>query len=86
MSKTKISSKGQVIIPANIREKYDLKKGTQLEWQPVNYDTILIRKVTPRKKMSGEEWVKATAGMFKGVWKDVDIVEYVRDQRDRGYD
>jgi AbrB family looped-hinge helix DNA binding protein len=30
--RTVISSKGQVIIPAEVRERYGLKKGTQATW------------------------------------------------------
>jgi AbrB family looped-hinge helix DNA binding protein len=45
----KITSKGQVTIPQEIRERYGLLPGTEVEFE-VEGDSVLIRKARGRKR------------------------------------
>ncbi len=84
MSKTKVSSRGQTVIPKEIRTRYGIKKGSHIEWTPVDAHTITVRKDIPNmKKMSWTEWLDKAYGLHKEIWEGVDPVEYVREQRRR---
>jgi AbrB family looped-hinge helix DNA binding protein len=39
--RTTVSSKGQVVIPAELREKFDLEKGTAATWSEENGRLVL---------------------------------------------
>lgn len=43
-STTKVSSKGQVVIPANVRKAANLKKGEKLLAIAIN-DTVILKKI-----------------------------------------
>ena len=53
-STTKISSKGQVVIPANVRKAANLKKGERILAIAIN-DTVVLKKVVDK---SFEETLK----------------------------
>ncbi len=53
-STTKVSSKGQVVIPANVRKAASLKKGERILAIAIN-DTIVLKKIVDR---SFEETMK----------------------------
>ncbi len=53
-STTKVSSKGQVVIPANVRKAASLKKGEKILAIAIN-DTIILKKIVDR---SFEETMK----------------------------
>ncbi len=55
---TKITSKGQTVVPSHLRRKYELTGGSRLEW----IDTGEILKVIPVKK----DVMKALRGCAKG--------------------
>jgi len=58
--KTHVSSKGQVVIPQEIRERLHLKEGSELDVE-VEDDRLVLRKAkAPR------EW-RSWQGRFKGV-------------------
>ncbi len=46
-STTKVSSKGQVVIPANVRKAASLKKGERILAIAIN-DTIVLKKIVDR--------------------------------------
>lgn len=79
MSKTKVSSRGQTVIPALIRKKYGLSEGSRVEWIPWNVDSVIIRKVTKKPKASWGEWANTMYGLHKEVWNGVDPVKHTRD-------
>lgn len=83
MSKTKISSKGQTVIPAPMRQRYGLKKGQELEWQPLDADSMIVRKAGTETKMSWSVWLQKVGKLDKSVWEGVDPVQYVKEQRHR---
>lgn len=43
MDKTKISSRGQTVIPRYLRKRYGLREGTRVEWLPLSSDSLLVR-------------------------------------------
>lgn len=50
MSKTKISSRGQTVIPKEIRKQYRLREGIHIEWVPFGEDSFIARTPSTRKK------------------------------------
>ena len=58
MYTAKVSAKGWVVIPKPLREKYGLKKGTQV--QVVDYGSVLALMPLP------DDPVEALHGMLKG--------------------
>jgi len=74
--RAKITSKGQITIPARVRRKLRLEPGQVLEFDEnapflkavkvfdskAMYDTIGSRRETPGVAESGEEWLEATRG------------------------
>ena len=73
MSNTIISDKYQVVIPKAVREKANLKRGQILHVYPVDDGSVLL---TPQKK-----WPDDYIGMDKDIWKNIDVVEYLRNER-----
>ena len=53
-----VSAKGCVVIPKDLREKYDLKKGTRV--QVLDYDDLLVLVPLP------DDPVEALHGMLEG--------------------
>jgi AbrB family looped-hinge helix DNA binding protein len=62
--KVRISSKGQIVIPKNIREALNLRKGEELILMPMD-EGILMKRPSPRSK--------GLRGLLKGL--DVDLEE-----------
>lgn len=78
MNKTKISSRGQTVIPLAIRKQYGLRTGSYLEWQPMNTRTIIVRHATRKQSSTNwSEWARTLRGLGKEIWEDIDPVEYV---------
>lgn len=57
MGKSMVTTKGQVVIPAEIRKKLHITKGTVMQIQE-DGDKIIMRPITA-------EYIKSLAGMFK---------------------
>ena len=81
---TKMTTKGQVVIPAGIREELDLSEGTQLVVSRMG-DLVLMKKISitdPKKEF--EELTKRGSAFAKkkGVKNDNDVVKRI--QRGRG--
>ncbi len=59
-STTKVSSKGQVVIPANVRKAASLKKGEKILAIAIN-DTIVLKKIVDKsfKETLKPVWEKA---------------------------
>jgi AbrB family looped-hinge helix DNA binding protein len=53
-----ISSKGQVVIPADVREELNLKPGTRLSLQR-DGQTLILRPITP-------EYIRSLVGITQG--------------------
>lgn len=51
--KVKMSSKGQIVIPGEIREKYGYRKGTELILKPLDENRILLERVPTLSEFFG---------------------------------
>ena len=58
--RTVISSKGQVVIPAELREQLGLDKGTQATWREENGNLVLVRG-RPHTRVAALRGVPVTA-------------------------
>jgi len=77
MSKTKVTSKGQVTIPKDIRESLGIESGDELEFVEGEHGTVTVRKIPPPRNF--HEW--------RGFLKDLegrstdDLMEELRGRR-----
>lgn len=71
MSKTTVSSKYQVVIPKEVRKRANLREGQELQVYLVEDNIVL----TPQKK-----WPDDYIASLKDVWKDVDVVAYLKEE------
>ena len=69
-----VSSKYQIVIPREAREKLDLKAGDKLIIK-ANDEKIVIY---PQPK----NYAKYALGLGKEIWQDIDATEYVRKERE----
>jgi len=72
MSTTRMSSKGQVVLPKAVRERLRLRPGARLE-VAVNGRAIVLREVGSVSE--------ALAGLGREIWRGIDAVKYVRKER-----
>lgn len=70
----KISSKYQIFIPREVREKLNLKAGNKLIIKANNEKIIIY----PQPK----NYAKYALGLGKEIWQGIDATEYVRKQRE----
>ncbi len=73
MTSAKLSSKNQIVIPKDARNKIGIQAGDEL--------IVLVREdrieLVPRPK----NYTHATLGLGRDVWKGIDAVDYVRGER-----
>jgi len=70
----KISSKYQIVIPREVREKLNLKAGDKLIIETNNKKIIIY----PQPK----NYAKYALGLGKEIWKGIDATEYVRKEKE----
>ena len=80
---TKMTTKGQVVIPAEIREELDLSEGTQLVVSRMG-DLVLMKKISitdPKKEF--EELTKKGSDFArkKGIKNEDDVVKRIHKSR-----
>ena len=64
--KTRISSKGQIVIPKEIRERYGFEKGVEVVIKPVNETKLIIERVPRLSELFGVfKEAKMTEVLFK---------------------
>ena len=68
-----VSSKYQIVIPREAREKLDLKAGDKLIIKANNEKIIIY----PQPK----SYAKYSLGLGKEVWQRIDATEYVKKER-----
>ena len=71
---TKVSSKYQIVIPRDAREKLNLKVGDKLIIKSNNEKIIIY----PQPK----SYAKYALGLGKEIWQGIDATEYVRKERE----
>jgi len=69
----KVSSKYQIVIPREVREKLNLKTGDKLIIKANNEKIIIY----PQPK----SYAKYSLGLGKEIWQGVDTTEYVKKER-----
>ena len=69
----KVSSKYQIVIPREVREKLNLKTGDKLIIKANNEKIIIY----PQPK----SYAKYSLGLGKEIWQGVDAIEYVKKER-----
>jgi AbrB family looped-hinge helix DNA binding protein len=74
MLKSKLSTKGQFVIPDEIREEMGLKPGTEIIVQRLDKMNILLTPVP-------QDPIKALRGLTKGMFEE-DAVTLIRKSRD----
>jgi AbrB family looped-hinge helix DNA binding protein len=74
---TKVSHKFQVVIPKDIREFLGISKGDTLQVYKKNHE-IVMKKAEIKKPLS----LKNLKGLGKEIWKDIDVEEYIRKERE----
>lgn len=80
MTKTTISSKGQIVIPKHFRDRYGLKRGTVLELTELDEEGgLVINKPLATEPISWVDWIKKARGLHKEIWAGVDPVQYTHD-------
>ena len=67
MTETLVSSKGQVVIPKKMREKYGLKPGQRLRVVPHKEGILLKPSLSTRE----------LRGLMKEAWKNVNLDEII---------
>jgi AbrB family looped-hinge helix DNA binding protein len=73
MFEIKITSKGQLVIPKTLREKYNLKKGTRAKIIETK-DGILIKSILE------PPW-NGLRGLMKTDWKDQDLNQLIKEAK-----
>ena len=79
---TKMSSKGQIVIPQSLRDELDLKEGESFAIIG-NNDTILLKKINiPSEKEMFEKLNKwGTELAKKNSWKEEDVQSIIKKRR-----
>ena len=78
MSKTKVTSKGQVTIPKEIRESLGIKVGDEIDFVKDERGIVTVRKY--REPGSFHKWIGYAKDVFPGMSTD-DVMEMLRGRR-----
>ena len=80
---TKVTSKGQVVIPSEIRKELDLKEGSQLVVSRMG-ELVLMRKISipdPKKEFRNLTKVGSAFAKKKGIRSEADVVARIHKSR-----
>ncbi len=77
MPYTKVSHKFQVVIPKEVRESLGISQGDKLEVYGKNHE-VIMKKSKVKKPLT----LKNLKGLGKEIWKEVDIEDYIKKQRE----
>lgn len=75
MSRATVSTRGQLVIPRKLREKYGIKSKSQVEWLDMGNGLALIP--------IAEDPVKATRGILKGKDLVESLLKMKKEERER---
>lgn len=71
---TKVSAKGQVVIPKSVREELDWPPGTRLEVEKVGGAVTLRPAAPPRRKLTLDEFI-ARRPVYEGPAKTLEEID-----------
>jgi AbrB family looped-hinge helix DNA binding protein len=74
MTKIRVNSRNQIVIPAEAREKLGIKPGDNLILDIGNHSILIIRET--------ENHTEELRGLGKEVWADIDTDEWLQQERD----
>ena len=74
MTKVRLSSKNQIVVPAKARKQLGLKPGDTLLVHVREKSIVLIPEP--------EDYVESLRGLGKHVWADIDTDEWLRSERE----
>lgn len=77
MAKLKLSSKNQIVVPAQVRQRLKLKQGSSVDMYPIDENRALLIK---EPKNGG--YAQSLRGLGKEVWEDLGGSEkYLQNER-----
>ncbi len=75
MSKTTLSSKNQIVVPKEVREKLKLVPGAKISIYPVDDNHAILTR-------QSEDYVKSLRGLGKEVWQALGGADkYIKEER-----
>ena len=74
MDKSVVTAKGQIVIPARLRRKYGIKKGTPVSFSEHN-GTIVVQPLT-------DEFIRSLQGIAR-TWGKGDLMKTLMDEKKR---
>lgn len=74
MARVRVSQKFQIAVPSEVRRKLGIRAGDTLIIDVRGEHAVLLREP--------EDWAEKFHGLHREVWTDVDIDEYIRDERE----
>ena len=84
LATTRMSSKGQIVIPESIRKRLNLKKGSQFVVMG-NEDVVILKAISTPSMDDFEDLIRLARQQAKNVnLKRTDIARAVKAARDRG--
>jgi len=78
--KLRVSTKGQVVIPEDIRKKYNITPGTELTIRPLDETKLIIERVPKLSELFGLLGNVATSDILNKLRKDESKVERERQE------
>ena len=77
MAKVKISSKNQIVIPSEVRERLQVKKGSELLLYAIDDNTAMVVKHPPKG-----HYAESMLGVGKEIWDELGGVDkYLKEER-----
>ena len=76
MMTTKLSSKGQIVIPIEIRERYSMEPGTKVELMDIGGEIVII-------PITMKNPIDAAKGLLKGGRSTRDLMKLARNEERR---
>ena len=77
MAKIKISSKNQIVIPSEVRERLNLKKGASVSIYAVDNNHAILLKHPAQK-----DYVESMVGLGKEIWDELGGADkYIKEER-----
>ncbi len=68
--RTTVSTKGQIVLPAELRQRDDIKAGQEFEVERLDADEYRLRRVSPAPNEGLVDWLLACPG--KGYFVAID--------------
>ena len=78
--KIRVSSKGQVVIPEEIRKKYGITAGMELILKPLDKNRIIVEKVPRLSELFGFLGKAETRGVLEKEREEESNIERTRDE------